>query len=235
MQMKMLVTMAMLCLAGCVSAWQREVRPGDQAVMLPVAEHGEPLTENAPCSRYAFLTLPASGTNSVPLDGVVSAMQGAPLHGEMRCYIKADARCRFKEFSDLLDLCSRSGVCRFSVVARSGTAMQDRGGPQLLALAFLRPCLRCPEEERFADGFRVEIAPSRHDKGNGVVVWCGKCVLLAELDSELGWLANNPSVGGGKGVCLKCCESAPYKTFVNVLEVLYKHGFKRVSVFTLSL
>lgn len=272
------------CLVGCDSARQMEHEAGAQAVMLPVAEHGEPLTQKVVHSRHVFLELSvadaAGAMYSVPTvtvhgtsfplyegkgerygdDALRRKLKG--LHDDnssrdLRCYIKADARCKFKDFSDLVDRCTATGLWRLSVVARDGAAMPADGRPQLLAFAFLRPCPCRSEEEAnepclielceddlyecedndeseyaLARRLQIEIGPSADGDDDGVVVWCRKGVSLAKLDSAFRAMADNPAVGG-TGVCLKCCGNAPYKTFVNVLDVLYKHGFKRVYVFTL--
>ena len=45
-------------------------------------------------------------------------------------------------------------------------------------------------------------------------------------------MAKDPAIAG-KGVCMKCAENSPYCTFVKIMDILYKHGFKRIYVFTL--
>jgi biopolymer transport protein ExbD len=45
-------------------------------------------------------------------------------------------------------------------------------------------------------------------------------------------LAGNPETRG-KAVSIKCAEESPHKALVNVLDILYKHNFKRVYLWTL--
>jgi biopolymer transport protein ExbD len=45
-------------------------------------------------------------------------------------------------------------------------------------------------------------------------------------------LAGNPETKG-KTVAIKCAEDSPHKALVNVLDILYKHNFKRVYLWTL--
>ena len=256
-----------------------EHETGDQYIMLPIARHGEPLTGNVMRSRHVFLELSIADSSgamysiptvtvqrtSFPLRGSegedalgrkLRELSNDDISNDLRCYIKADARCKFKDFSDLVDQCTRYGLWRLSAVAGNSAANQTNDATQLLAFEFFRPCPCFSEEEAnepcfidlcedevcefedndesdYAIGSRlqVDICPSVDGSDDGIVLWRRKKVSLEELDSAFGEMAGNPAISG-KGVCMKCFEDSPYKTFVKVLDVLYKHGFKRVYVFT---
>ena len=257
-----------------------EHETGGQSIMLPIARHGEPLTENVMRSRHVFLELSIADSSgamysiptvtvqrtSFPLRGSegedalgrkLRELSNDDISNDLRCYIKADARCKFKDFSDLVDQCTRWGLWRLSAVAGNSAANQTNDATQLLAFGFFRPCPCFSEEEanepcfielceddvcEFEDNdesdraigsrLQVDICPSVDGSDDGIVLWRRKKVSLEELDSAFGEMAGNPAISG-KGVCMKCIEDSPYKTFVKVLDVLYKHGFKRVYVFTL--
>lgn len=268
---------------GCIRENMKS-KDGGQSIMLPIARHGEPLTENVMRSRHVFIELSIADSSgamySIPTVTVQRTL--FPLRGseggiwredalrrklrevsdddiskDLRCYIKADARCKFKDFSDLVNQCNSSGLWRLSAVAGNSAANQTNDATQLLAFEFLWPCPCFFEEEAnepclielceddvcefedndesdYAIGSRlqIDIGPSADGSDDGIVVWRRKRVSLEELDSAFGEMAGNPAISG-KGICMKCCEDSPYKTFVKVLDVLYKHGFKRVYVFTL--
>ena len=257
-----------------------EHETGGQSIMLPIARHGEPLTGNVMRSRHVFLELSIADSSgamysiptvtvqrtSFPLRGSegedalgrkLRELSNDDISNDLRCYIKADARCKFKDFSDLVDQCTRWGLWRLSAVAGNSAANQTNDATQLLAFGFFRPCPCFSEEEanepcfielceddvcEFEDNdesdraigsrLQVDICPSVDGSDDGIVLWRRKKVSLEELDSAFGEMAGNPAISG-KGVCMKCIKDSPYKTFVKVLDVLYKHGFKRVYVYTL--
>ena len=268
---------------GCIRENMKS-KDGGQSIMLPIARHGEPLTENVMRSRHVFLELSIADSSgamySIPTVTVQRTL--FPLRGseggicredalrrklrelsdddiskDLRCYIKADARCKFKDFSDLVNQCNSSGLWRFFAVAGNSAANQTNDATQLLAFEFLWPCpcffeeaanepclielceddvceFEDNDESDYAIGSRLQIyiGPSADGSDDGIVVWRRKRVSLEELDSAFGEMAGNPAISG-KGICMKCFQDSPYKTFVKVLDVLYKHGFKRVYVFTL--
>jgi biopolymer transport protein ExbD len=270
---------------GCIRENMKS-KDGGQSIMLPIARHGEPLTENVMRSRHVFMELSIADSSgamySIPTVTVQRTL--FPLRGseggiwredalrrklrevsdddiskDLRCYIKADARCKFKGFSDLVNQCNSSGLWRLFAVAGNSAANQTNDATQLLAFEFLWPCPCFSEEEAnepclielelceddvcefedndesdYAIGSRLQIyiGPSADGSDDGIVVWRRKRVSLEELDSAFGEMSGNPAISG-KGICMKCFEDSPYKTFVKVLDVLYKHGFKRVYVFTL--
>ena len=76
------------------------------------------------------------------------------------------------------------------------------------------------------------VGPSADGTLDGVIVYCDKRVSLAELDDILANLAGNPETKG-KAVAIKCAEDSPHKALVTVLDILYKHNFKRVYLWTL--
>ena len=145
------------------------------------------------------------------------------------------------------------GIWDISVVARESS---DPDYPQLTSFKVLRPCPCVPPEEDlhifeevepvdeedlsihytkpFSLGQRLTflVGPSADGTLDGALVSCDKRVSLAELDAILANLAESPETAG-KTVAIKCEEESPHKALVNVLDILYKHNFKRVYLWTL--
>ncbi len=174
-----------------------------------------------------------------------------PRQEDPPCFIKADVRCTFRNVSDVFDSCCESGLWNMSVVAR-------RGGDDTKCVSFKlrRPC-PCPAPEEDAHLFydcpydeddepdgecddqlrlgrllTIEVGPRFEGESEGEIIRLRRRTSLAELDSAFGEMAKDPAIAG-KSVCMKCAENSPYSTFVKVMDILYKHGFKRVYVFTL--
>ena len=175
-----------------------------------------------------------------------------PRQEDPPCFIKADVRCTFRNVSDVFDSCCESGLWNMSVVAR-------RGGDDTKCVSFKlrRPC-PCPAQEEDAHLFyedclydeddesdgecddqlrlgrllTIEVGPRFEGESEGAIMRLRRRTSLAELDSAFGEMAKDPAIAG-KGVCMKCAENSPYCTFVKIMDILYKHGFKRVYVFTL--
>ena len=168
------------------------------------------------------------------------------------CFIKADAKCTFRNVSDVFDLCSSAGAWKLSVVARRG-----EDDAKSVSFKLRRPC-PCPapeedehlfyddcpyDEDDESDGecddqlrlgrlLTIEVGPRFEGESEGAIIRLRRRTSLAELDSAFGEMAKDPAIAG-KSVCMKCAENSPYSTFVKVMDILYKHGFKRVYVFTL--
>lgn len=167
------------------------------------------------------------------------------------CFIKADSRCTFRNVSDVFDLCSSAGAWKLSVVARRGD-----DDTKSVYFKLRRPCpchapeedahlfYDCPyDEDDESDGecddqqslgrlLTIEVGPRFEGESEGAILRLRRRTSLAELDSAFGEMAKDPAIAG-KSVCMKCTENSPYSTFVKIMDILYKHGFKRVYVFTL--
>ena len=163
--------------------------------------------------------------------------------------------CSHRCVASLINRFTERGIWDISIVAR---ASGDSGDSQLVAFKILRtcPCVGCvPEEDIhiFDEGEPLDeedlsirytaplslgqrltflVGPSADGTLDGVIVYCDKRVSLAELDDILANLAGNPETKG-KAVAIKCAEDSPHKALVNVLDILYKHNFKRVYLLTL--
>ena len=159
------------------------------------------------------------------------------------CFIKADSRCTFRNVSDVFDLCSSAGAWKLSVVARRGD-----DDTKSVYFKLRRPC-PCPAPEEDAHLFydcpydeddqqslgrllTIEVGPRFEGESEGAIFRLRRRTSLAELDSAFGEMAKDPAIAG-KSVCMKCTENSPYSTFVKIMDILYKHGFKRIYVFTL--
>ena len=167
------------------------------------------------------------------------------------CFIKADSRCTFRNVSDVFDLCSSAGAWKLSVVARRGD-----DDTKSVYFKLRRPCpchapeedahlfYDCPyDEDDESDGecddqqslgrlLTIEVGPRFEGESEGAILRLRRRTSLAELDSAFGEMAKDPAIAG-KSVCMKCTENSPYSTFVKIMDILYKHGFKRIYVFTL--
>ena len=159
------------------------------------------------------------------------------------CFIKADSRCTFRNVSDVFDLCSSAGAWKLSVVARRGD-----DDTKSVYFKLRRPCpCHAPEEDAhlFYDCpydeddqqslgrlLTIEVGPRFEGESEGAILRLRRRTSLAELDSAFGEMAKDPAIAG-KSVCMKCTENSPYSTFVKIMDILYKHGFKRIYVFTL--
>ena len=159
------------------------------------------------------------------------------------CFIKADSRCTFRNVSDVFVLCSSAGAWKLSVVARRGD-----DDTKSVYFKLRRPCpCHAPEEDAhlFYDCpydeddqqslgrlLTIEVGPRFEGESEGAILRLRRRTSLAELDSAFGEMAKDPAIAG-KSVCMKCTENSPYSTFVKIMDILYKHGFKRIYVFTL--
>lgn len=168
-------------------------------------------------------------------------------------FIRADMACSHRCVASLINGFTGRGIWDISVVARESS---DPDYPQLTSFKVLRPCPCVPPEEdlhifeevepvdeedlsiRYTEplslGKRLTFWVGRSADGSldGALVYCDKRVTLAELDDILANLAGNPETRG-KAVSIKCAEESPHKALVDVLDILYKHNFKRVYLWTL--
>ena len=180
-----------------------------------------------------------------------------PRQEDPPCFIKADVRCTFRNVSDVFNSCCESGLWNMSVVARRGGVAVTDCREKLVSFNILRPC-PCPAQEEDAHLFyedclydeddesdgecddqlklgrllTIEVGPRFEGESEGAIMRLRRRTSLAELDSAFCEMAKDPAIAG-KGVCMKCAENSPYCTFVKIMDILYKHGFKRVYVFTL--
>ena len=189
--------------------------------------------------------------------GALKRLTGKTLPGrdEFSTFIRADMECSHRCVASLINRFTERGIWDISIVAR---ASGDSGDSQLVTFKILRtcPCVGCvPEEDAhifdegepfdeedvsihckktFSLGQRLTFLVGRSVDGSldGALVYCDKRVSLAELDDILANLARNPETKG-KAVAIKCTEGSPHKALVNVLDILYKHNFKRVYLWTL--
>ena len=189
--------------------------------------------------------------------GALKRLTGKTLPGrdEFSTFIRADMECSHRCVASLINRFTERGIWDISIVAR---ASGDSGDSQLVTFKILRtcPCVGCvPEEDIhiFDEGEPLDeedlsirytaplslgqrltflVGPSADGTLDGVIVYCDKRVSLAELDDILANLAGNPETKG-KTVAIKCAEDSPHKALVNVLDILYKHNFKRVYLWTL--
>ena len=189
--------------------------------------------------------------------GALKRLTGKTLPGrdELSTFIRADMECSHRCVASLINRFTERGIWDISIVAR---ASGDSGDSQLVTFKILRtcPCVGCvPEEDIhiFDEGEPLDeedlsirytaplslgqrltflVGPSADGTLDGVIVYCDKRVSLAELDDILANLAGNPETKG-KTVAIKCAEDSPHKALVNVLDILYKHNFKRVYLLTL--
>ena len=174
---------------------------------------------------------------------------------EFSTFIRADMECSHRYVASLINRFTERGIWDISIVAR---ASGDSDDSQLVAFKILRtcPCVGCvPEEDAhifdegdpfdeedvsihykktFSLGQRLTFCVGRSVDGSldGALIYCDKLVSCAELDDILVNLAEN-SETAGKAVSIKCAENSPHKALVNVLDILYKHNFKRVYLWTL--
>ena len=189
--------------------------------------------------------------------GALKRLTGKTLPGrdELSTFIRADMECSHRCVASLINRFTERGIWDISIVAR---ASGDSGDSQLVTFKILRtcPCVGCvPEEDIhiFDEGEPLDeedlsirytaplslgqrltflVGPSADGTLDGVIVYCDKRVSLAELDDILANLAGNPETKG-KAVAIKCAEESPHKALVDVLDILYKHNFKRVYLWTL--
>ena len=262
------------CLASHAVKW-------DRTVNLPIAPHGDKLTDVAipkKClfaeisirdEKGALLPVPKASLEGESLSvekdeirdgnmiGALKRLTGKTLPGrdELSTFIRADMECSHRCVASLINRFTERGIWDISIVAR---ASGDSGDSQLVTFKILRtcPCVGCvPEEDIhiFDEGEPLDeedlsirytaplslgqrltflVGPSADGTLDGVIVYCDKRVSLAELDDILANLAGNPETKG-KTVAIKCAEDSPHKALVNVLDILYKHNFKRVYLWTL--
>ena len=262
------------CLASHAVKW-------DRTVNLPIAPHGDKLTDVAipkKClfaeisirdEKGALLPVPKASLEGESLSvekdeirdgnmiGALKRLTGKTLPGrdEFSTFIRADMECSHRCVASLINRFTERGIWDISIVAR---ASGDSGDSQLVTFKILRtcPCAGCvPEEDIhiFDEGEPLDeedlsirytaplslgqrltflVGPSADGTLDGVIVYCDKRVSLAELDDILANLAGNPETKG-KAVAIKCAEDSPHKALVNVLDILYKHNFKRVYLWTL--
>ena len=262
------------CLASHAVKW-------DRTVNLPIARHGDKLTDVAiprKClfaeisirdEKGALLPVPKASLEGESLSvekdeirdgnmiGALKRLTGKTLPGrdEFSTFIRADMECSHRCVASLINRFTERGIWDISIVAR---ASGDSGDSQLVTFKILRtcPCVGCvPEEDAhifdegepfdeedvsihckktFSLGQRLTfwVEPSADGSLDGAIVYCDKRVILAGLDDILANLAGNPETKG-KTVAIKCAEDSPHKALVNVLDILYKHNFKRVYLWTL--
>ena len=262
------------CLASHAVKW-------DRTVNLPIAPHGDKLTDVAIPKKCLFaeisirdeegalLPVPKASLEGESLSvekdeirggamiGALKRLTGKTLPGrdEFSTFIRADMECSHRCVASLINRFTERGIRDISIVAR---ASGDSGDSQLVTFKILRtcPCVGCvPKEDAhifdegepfdeedvsihykktFSLGQRLTflVGPSADGTLDGVIVYCDKRVSLAELDDILANLAGNPETKG-KTVAIKCAEDSPHKALVNVLDILYKHNFKRVYLWTL--
>ena len=153
-----------------------------------------------------------------------------------RLFIKADERCLFGDVSALLNLGTESGFNKMTFVTRHGDAAHSDGLAQCQALEFMRPC-PCAEIDEWGGykdipEMRIDIGPSQGGSDDGGIIHNGKVVRLEQLDSGFGELARNPDFAN-ESVNLSATMDAPYGTVVKVMDVLRKHGFWRIYLFTM--
>ena len=168
-------------------------------------------------------------------------------------FICADMECSHRCVASLIDGFNGRGIWNISIVARGSGGLDDS---RLTSFKVLRPCPCVPpeedlhifEEEEPIDeedlsvhytkplslGRRLTfcVGPSVDGSLDGVLVYCDKRVSLAELGAIMTNLAENPETKG-KTVAIKCDDNSPHKALVDVLDILYKHNFKRVYLWTL--
>ena len=167
-------------------------------------------------------------------------------------FIGADMECSHRCVASLINGLNSYGIWDILIVARESGEADD---VRLVSFKILRPYpgvypeedLHVVTEEPFDEedlsihytkpfslGQRLTFLVGRSVDGSldGALVYCDKRVSLAELDDILANLARNPETKG-KTVAIKCTEGSPHKALVNVLDILYKHNFKRVYLLTL--
>ncbi|MBQ3809092.1 MAG: hypothetical protein II840_14190 [Kiritimatiellae bacterium] len=167
-------------------------------------------------------------------------------------FIGADMECSHRCVVSLINGLNSYGIWDILIVARESGEADD---VRLVSFKILRPYpgvypeedLHLVTEEPFDEedlsihytkpfslGQRLTFLVGRSVDGSldGALVYCDKRVSLAELDDILANLAGNPETKG-KTVAIKCTEGSPHKALVNVLDILYKHNFKRVYLWTL--
>ena len=262
------------CLASHAVKW-------NQTVNLPIAPHGDKLTDVAIPKKCLFAEISIRDEKGallpVPrasLDGECLSVEGNEIrYGDVEdalkrqtgkdrfdregfsAFIRADMACSHRCVASLINSFSERGMWDVSIVAR---ASGDSDDSQLVSFKALRTCSCChPEEDThlfegvvdepfdeedlsfhytkpFSLGKRLTFWVGRSADGSldGALVYCDKRVSLAELDDILANLAGNPETKG-KTVAIKCAEDSPHKALVTVLDILYKHNFKRVYLWTL--
>ena len=203
------------------------------------------------------LSLENREIGSGDMAGALKRLTGKTLPGrdEFSTFIRADMECSHRCVASLINRFTERGIWDISIVAR---ASGDSGDSQLVTFKILRtcPCVGCvPEEDAhifdegepfdeedvsihykktFSLGQRLTfvVGPSADGSLDGALIYCDKRVSLAELDGNLTNLAEGPETAG-KAVSIKCADNSPHKALVNVLDILYKHNFKRVYLWTL--
>ena len=262
------------CLASHAVKW-------NQTVNLPIARHGDKLTDVAIPRKCLFAEISIRDEKGallpVPkasLDGECLSVEGNEIrYGDVEdvlkrqsgkdrfgrdgfpAFIRADMECSHRCVASLINGFTGCGIWDISIVAR---ASGDPDDSQLVSFKILRSCPCChlevdthlfegvveePFDEEdlsihytkpFSLGQRLTflVGPSADGALDGVIVYCDKRVSLAELDDVLTNLAENPETKG-KTVAIKCAEESPHKALVDVLDILYKHNFKRVYLWTL--
>ena len=260
------------CLASHAVKW-------DRTVNLPIAPHGDKLTDVAIPKKCLFAEISIRDEKGallpvprVSLDGECLSVDNNKIrYGDVgdalkrqtgkdrfdregfSAFIRADMACCHRCVASLINSFSERGMWDVSIVAR---ASGDSDDSQLVSFKALRTCPCVPPEEdlhifeeedpldeedlsiRYTEplslGKRLTFWVGRSADGSldGALVYCDKRVSLAELDDILANLAGNPETKG-KTVAIKCAEDSPHKALVDVLDILYKHNFKRVYLWTL--
>ena len=171
---------------------------------------------------------------------------------EFSAFIRADMECSHRSVASLIDVFIGCGIWNISILGRTSSESDDS---RLVAFKLLRhfPGV-LPEEDRhiveeepfdeedlsihyvkpFSLGQRLTFWIGRRVDGSldGAIVYCDKLVSLAELDGILAKLAADPETKG-KTVAVRCAEDSPHKALVDVLDILCKHNFKRVYLWTI--
>ena len=258
------------CLASHVVKW-------DQTVNLPVAPHGDKLTDVAIPRKCLFAEISVRDEKGALRPVPKASLEGeclSVINNEIRmgkdaltrqtgtdrfdrdgvaAFIRADMECSHHCVASLINGFTGRGIWDVSIVARESS---DPGNSRLVSFKILRPCpCVTPEEDMhifeeeepldeeglpihytkpFSLGQRLTfwVGPSADGSLDGAIVYCDKLVYLAELDDILANLAETPETKG-KAVAIKCSEKSPHKALVNVLDILYKHNFKRVYLWTM--
>ena len=259
------------CLASHAVKW-------DRTVNLPIAPHGDKLTDVAIPKKCLFAEISIRDEKGALLPVPKASLEGESLsveNDEIRdeavadvfkrqtgkerfgrdgffAFIGADMECSHRCVASLINGLNSYGIWDILIVARESGEADDA---RLVSFKILRPYpgvypeedLHVVTEEPFDEedlsihytkpfslGQRLTFLVGRSVDGSldGALVYCDKRVSLAELDDILANLAGNPETKG-KTVAIKCTEGSPHKALVNVLDILYKHNFKRVYLWTL--
>ena len=167
-------------------------------------------------------------------------------------FIGADRECSHHYVARLIDGFNSFGIWNVSIIGRIGG---EAGASRLSSFKILRlcPCVLPKEDlhvvadepfeeedlsvhyvKPFSLGQRLTFWIGSRSDGSldGTLLYCDKQVSFAELDGIMAQLAADPETTG-KTVAIRCAEDSPHNALVNVLDMLFKHNFKRVYLMTL--